>query len=128
MQLKIAANHLVAIYNVAYAEMVGLCRRMGLDPAVALEHMGASPYIGTGLMGIRMPMMIRRDYLPATMKVSVWQKDMKVIGDTALAVDCPTPLFNACAAIYTSAMALGLGEHDTAAAAEVLAALGGERR
>ena len=128
MQLKIAANHLVAIYNVAYAEMVGLCRRMGLDPAVALEHMGSSPYIGTGLMGIRMPMMIRRDYLPATMKVSVWQKDMKVIGDTAQAVDCPTPLFNACAAIYTSAMALGLSEHDTAAAAEVLAALGGERR
>ena len=128
MQLKIAANHLVAIYNVAYAEMVGLCRRMGLDPAVALEHMGASPYIGTGLMGLRMPMMIRRDYLPATMKVAVWQKDMQVIGDTARAVDCPTPLFNACAAIYTSAMALGLGEQDTAAAAEVLAVLGGERR
>ena len=126
-QLKIAANHLVAIYNVAYAEMVGLCRRMGLDPAVALAHMGGSPYIGTGLMGIRMPMMINREYLPATMKVSVWQKDMQVIGDMARSVDCPTPLFNACAAVYTSAMALGLGEHDTAAAAEVLAALGGDR-
>jgi len=36
MRLKIAANHLVAIYNVAYGEMTTLCRQMGLDPAIAL--------------------------------------------------------------------------------------------
>ena len=125
-KLKLAANHHVAILNVACAEMVALCRKMGLDPQVALKHMGHSPYIGTGLMRIRMPMMLDRRYRPATMKIGVWQKDMQVIGDMAREVDCSTPLFNASAAVYTAAMAMGLAEHDTAATAEVLAALSGQ--
>jgi len=115
----------VAIYNVAYAEMVTLCRRMGLDPAVALKHMGPSPYIGTGAMRLRVPFMIERRYEPATMKIALWQKDMQVIGEMARAVHCPTPLLDACAPIYTAAMALGLGEADTAATAEVLARMTG---
>lgn len=119
-KLKLAANHLVAIYNVAYAEMVTLCRRMGLDPAVALRHMGTSPYIGTGAMRLRVPFMIARRYEPATMKVALWQKDMQVITEMARSVKSPTPLLDACAPIYTEAMAMGLGEADTAAAAEVL--------
>lgn len=122
IRLKIAANHLVGIYNVAYAEMVALCRAMGLDPQVALQHMAMSPYIGTGLMGLRLPMMIRREYEPATMKIALWQKDMQVIGEAARAVNCPLPLLGACASVYTAAMALGRGEQDTAAVAEVLAA------
>jgi L-threonate 2-dehydrogenase len=125
-KLKLAANHHVAILNVACAEMVALCRKMGLDPRVALRHMGHSPYIGTGLMRIRMPMMLDRRYQPATMKIGVWQKDMQIIGDMAREVDCPTPLLNASAVLYTAAVAMGLGEHDTAATAEVLAALSGE--
>ena len=125
-KLKLAANHHVAILNVACAEMVALCRKMGLDPRVALRHMGHSPYIGTGLMRIRMPMMLQRRYQPATMKIGVWQKDMQIIGDMARELDCPTPLLNASATVYTAAMAMGLGAHDTAATAEVLAALSGQ--
>ena len=125
-KLKLAANHHVAILNVACAEMVAFCRKMELDPRVALRHMGHSPYIGTGLMRIRMPMMLERRYQPATMKIGVWQKDMQVIADMAREVDCPTPLFNASAAVYTAAMAMGLALHDTAATAEVLAALSGQ--
>jgi L-threonate 2-dehydrogenase len=124
-KLKLAANHLVAIYNVAYAEMVTLARRMGLDPAVALQHIGPSPYIGTGAMRLRVPMMIERRYKPATMKLALWQKDMRVIADMARSVHCPTPLLDASASIYTAAMALGLGEADTAATAEVFAGMVG---
>ncbi len=124
-KLKLAANHLVAIYNVAYAEMVNLCRRMGLDPAMALQHMGHSPYIGTGAMRLRVPFMIERQYEPATMKIALWQKDMQVIGDMARSVHCPTPLLDTCSSLYTAAMAMGLGEADTAATAEVLAAMTG---
>lgn len=120
-KLKLAANHLVAIYNVACAEMVAMCRHMGLDPRVALRHMGASPYIGTGLMRLRMPMMLGRQYQPASMKIGIWQKDMQIITDMARSVDCPTPLLNASAGIYTAAMAMGLSEHDTAATAETWA-------
>ena len=125
-KLKLAANHHVAILNVACAEMVAFCRKMELDPRIALRHMGHSPYIGTGLMRIRMPMMLDRRYKPASMKIGVWQKDMQIIGDMARAVDCPTPLFGASASVYTAAMAMGLAEHDTAATAEVLAALSGQ--
>jgi 3-hydroxyisobutyrate dehydrogenase-like beta-hydroxyacid dehydrogenase len=124
-KLKFAANHLVAIYNVAYAESVNLCRKMGLDPAMVLKHFGNSPVLGTGVMRLRMPFMIERQYSPPTMKVEVWQKDMQVIGDMAKSVDCPTPLFQTSASIYTAAMAMGLAKEDTASTAEVLAAMSG---
>lgn len=124
-KLKFAANHLVAIYNVAYAESVNLCRKMGLDPNMVLKHFGNSPVLGTGVMRLRMPFMIERQYSPPTMKVEVWQKDMQVIGDMAKSVDCPTPLFHTSASIYTAAMAMGLAKQDTASTAEVLALMSG---
>ena len=124
-KMKFAANHLVAIYNVAYAESVTLARKMGLDPQAVLDLFGNSPVIGTGVMRLRMPFMIQRRYSPPTMKVEVWQKDMQVIGDMAKSVHCPTPLFNASAAIYTAAMAQGLAQEDTASTSEVLAGMAG---
>lgn len=120
MKLKIAANHLVAMTNVAVAEMTGLCRAMGLDPSIALEHMAGSPYIGTGLMALRMPMMIRREYEPATMKLALWQKDMDIIGAMARDSGASTPLLDECARLYAQALAQGRGQQDTAAVAEML--------
>lgn len=124
-KMKFAANHLVAIYNVACAESVTLARKMGLDPQDVLDLFGASPVIGTGVMRLRMPFMIRREYSPPTMKVEVWQKDMQVIGDMAKSVDCPLPLFGACAPIYSAAMAQGLDQQDTASVSEVMAGMAG---
>ena len=124
-KMKFAANHLVAIYNVACAESVNLARKMGLDPKDVLVLFGNSPVIGNGVMRLRVPFMIDRRYTPATMKVEVWQKDMQVIGDMAKSVDCPTPLFSACAPIYSAAMAQGLAQSDTASVSEVLARMAG---
>ena len=124
-KLKFAANHLVAIYNVAYAETVNLCRKMGLDPQVAMTHFAHSPVLGTGVMRSRMPFMLKRSYSPPTMKVEVWQKDMQVIGDMAKSIDCPLPLFNTCAPLYTTAMAQGLSQQDTASVCEVLGRMAG---
>ena len=124
-RMKYAANHLVAIYNVAYGEVVTLGRKMGLDVRQMLALFGPSPVLGTGVMRLRMPFMLDRTYSPPTMKVEVWQKDMQVIGDMAKSLDCPVPLFNACAPIYTAAMAQGLAQEDTASVAEVLGAMAG---
>ena len=44
-----------------------------------------------------------------------------VIAEFATALDCPTPLLNACAGVYTAAMAQGRGSQDTAAVCAVLA-------
>jgi 3-hydroxyisobutyrate dehydrogenase-like beta-hydroxyacid dehydrogenase len=126
-RFKFIANHLVAIYNVAYGESVTFARKMGLDAQQVVELFGNSGVLGTGVMRLRMPFMAQRRYVPPTMKVEVWQKDMQVIGDMAKSVDCPTPLFTACVPIYNAAMAQGLAQEDTASVAEVLGAMAGLR-
>lgn len=125
LKMKMIANHLVAIYNVACAESTIFARKIGLDPQDVLDIFGPSPVIGTGVMRLRMPFMIDRQYTPPTMKVEVWQKDMQVIGDLAKSVGCPLPIFNATAPIYTAAMALGLAKSDTASTSEVIGQMAG---
>jgi 3-hydroxyisobutyrate dehydrogenase-like beta-hydroxyacid dehydrogenase len=124
-KMKFVANHLVAIYNVAAAEAITLARKMDLDPRQVLALFGPSPVIGNGVLRLRGALMAARKYVPATMKVEVWQKDMQVIGDMAKAVDCPTPLFTACVPLYNAAMAQGLAQSDTASVCEVLGAMAG---
>jgi 3-hydroxyisobutyrate dehydrogenase-like beta-hydroxyacid dehydrogenase len=58
--MKFIANHLVAIYNVACAESVTFARKIGLDPQEVLDIFGPSPVIGTGVMRLRTPFMIKR--------------------------------------------------------------------
>jgi 3-hydroxyisobutyrate dehydrogenase-like beta-hydroxyacid dehydrogenase len=69
---------------------------------------------------LRAPMMVERTYEPATMKVSTWKKDMAIIAEFAEDVGCDTPLFSLTQPVYTEAMAMGLGDQDTASVFEVL--------
>jgi L-threonate 2-dehydrogenase len=69
---------------------------------------------------MRAPMMVEGVYEPATMKVSTWKKDMAIIAEFADDVGCITPLFTLTQPVYTQAMAMGLGDQDTAAVFEVL--------
>jgi 3-hydroxyisobutyrate dehydrogenase-like beta-hydroxyacid dehydrogenase len=62
------------------------------------------------------------------MKNEVWQKDMKIIGEFAAKLGVPTPLFNASAAVYNAAMALGFAKEDTGAVCAVLERMAGLRR
>jgi 3-hydroxyisobutyrate dehydrogenase-like beta-hydroxyacid dehydrogenase len=126
-KMKFIANHLVAIYNVSVGESLTFARRMGLDARQVWDMFSASPVIGTGVYKMRGKFMVDRKYLPPTMKIEIWQKDMQVIGDMARAVDCPVPLFSACLPIYNAAMAQGLAEHDTASVCEVLDRMAGGR-
>ena len=127
-KMKFVANHLVAIYNVSVGESMTFARRMGLDAQRVWDLFAGSPIIGTGVYRLRGKFMVERKYLPATMKVEVWQKDMQVIGDMARAVDCPVPLFSACLPIYNAAMAQGLAQHDAASVCEVLDRMAGGGR
>ena len=124
-KMKFIANHLVAIYNVAVGETMTFARKMKLDPQQVWDLFSSSPVLGNGVFKLRGKLMVAQNYLPATMKVEVWQKDMQVIGDMAKAVDCPLPLFTACAPLYTTAMAQGLSQHDTASVCEVLGRMAG---
>jgi len=118
-RMKFVANLLVAIHNVAAAEAFVLGMKAGLDPEAIYRVIGDGAG-GSRMFTVRGPLMVRDVYEPATMKVQIWQKDMRIISDFATDLDCPTPLLDACAGIYTAAMAQGRGAQDTAAVCAVL--------
>ncbi|MDT7951394.1 MAG: NAD(P)-dependent oxidoreductase [Acetobacteraceae bacterium] len=123
-RMKYVANLLVAIHNVASAEAMVLGEKAGLDPKQIVELIGAGA--GTSrVFELRAPMMASGEYEPATMKVSIWQKDMAIIGQFATALGVPTPLLSACIPVYASAMSLGHAAHDTAAVCDVLQRMAG---
>jgi len=126
-KMKFVANLLVAIHNVSAAEALVLGMKAGLDPATMVRILsdGAG---SSRMLRIRGPMMVKGDYSAAAMKVGVWQKDMRIIGEFARGLDCPTPLFAATAPIYNAAMALGFEQSDTAAVCAVLERWAGLRR
>lgn len=118
-KMKFVANHLVAIHNVATAEAMVLAERAGLDPKMVVDLVGPGAG-GSRMFQMRAPMMVERVYEPATMKVSTWKKDMAIIAEFAGDVGCATPMFTLTQPVYADAMAMGLGDQDTAAVFEVL--------
>src|SRR6202035_544793 len=118
-RMKFVANHLVAIHNVATAEAMILAERAGLDPKMVVDMIGPGAG-GSRMFQMRAPMMVEGGYEPATMKVSTWKKDMTIIAAFADEVGCATPLFALTQPVYAQALAMGLGNQDTAAVFEVL--------
>lgn len=125
-KMKFVANLLVAIHNVSAAEAFVLGRKAGLD-AKTIYKVAADGAGSSRMLQVRGAQMVAGRYAPATMKVEVWQKDMKIIAEFAARHGVPTPLFNASAAIYNAALAQGFGRQDTASVCAVLEALAGLR-
>ena len=118
-KMKFVANLLVAIHNVAAAEALVLAMKAGLDPALTLRVIGDGGG-SSRMLQVRGPLMVKGDYTDATMKLDVWQKDMKAIADFAKEVGCPTPLFATTAPFYIAALAQGRAAEDTGAVCAVL--------
>jgi 3-hydroxyisobutyrate dehydrogenase-like beta-hydroxyacid dehydrogenase len=126
-RMKFVANLLVAINNVASAEAMVLGMKAGLDPVQVVKLIGAGA--GTSrVFELRAPMMAANSYDDATMKVSIWQKDMAIISAYAASLGVPTPMLSATVPIYNSAVATGHGAHDTAAVCAVLEQMAGIER
>ena len=126
-RMKYVANLLVAINNVASAEAMVLGMKAGLDPKTIFEMIsnGAG---NSRVFELRAPMMVKDDYTNVTMKCSVWQKDMDVIGvvrqedrraDPAVQRDRSRSI--------DAALKSGHAEHDTAAVCAVLEARSGRQ-
>ncbi len=126
-RMKYVANLLVAIHNVASAEAMVLGMKSGLPPQLIFDLIktGAG---NSRVFELRAPMMVKNNYDEATMKMSVWQKDMDVIGGFAREIGVPTPMFDASSCIYTKARRSGHDDHDTAAVCAVLEKLAGVKR
>jgi 3-hydroxyisobutyrate dehydrogenase-like beta-hydroxyacid dehydrogenase len=119
IRMKLVANLLVAIHNVSTAEAILMGVRSGLDAAMVVKVV-ADGAGGSRMFQVRGPTMVDRSWSKATMKVSTWQKDMRLINDALQATDTPAPLFATSMPIYNAAMALGHGMDDTAAVYAVL--------
>src|SRR6266849_1310494 len=126
-RMKYVANLLVAINNVAAAEAMVLGLKAGLD-AQTILRMVSTGAGNSRVFELRAPMMVKDRYDDPSMKVSVWQKDMAVIGEFARQLGCPTPLFDATVPLYNKALKTGHAEHDTASVCAVLEKMAGLRR
>jgi 3-hydroxyisobutyrate dehydrogenase-like beta-hydroxyacid dehydrogenase len=124
MKMKLVANLLVAIHNVATAEAMVLAEKSGLDLATVYKVIkdGAGQ---SRMFDVRGPQMVKGSYEPPTMKIDVWQKDMSLIGEFATEMSAPTPLFATTVPLYNAAMAQGLAKLDTAAVCAVLEHMAG---
>ena len=121
-KLKYIANLLVTIHNLSTAEAVVLAEQAGIDPALMLEVLAGSA-ADSRMLHVRGPMMAARTYLPAAMKMDVYEKDLQIIDEFAHAVGAPTPLFAQSLPFYRAALADGHAKDDTAAIVTVLRAM-----
>jgi 3-hydroxyisobutyrate dehydrogenase-like beta-hydroxyacid dehydrogenase len=67
---------------------------------------------------LRMPLMIEDRYVPATANMSMFEKDLSIIGADIEAQGIETPLFAAVRALYDRAFAATPGNYDAAAVYE----------
>jgi putative dehydrogenase len=119
MRMKIVANHLVTVHNLAAAEALILAERSGLDLAMVLDAISA----GAGasrMFQIRGPAMAAGDYTGPGIRAEVFAKDIDIIDALANALRVPTPLFAAASVYYRAALAQGRGGQDTACVHAVL--------
>ena len=119
MRMKLMANLLVAIHNVSTAEALLLGQRWGIKPADAVKVL-ADGAGGSRMLQVRGPFMQDKGWETVTMKIEVWQKDMKLIAAALREAGVPAPLFSATVPIYDAAMGMGHAKHDTAAVFDVL--------
>ena len=118
-RMKLVANLLVAIHNVAAAEALVFAARAGLDLDTVVD--AVSDGAGTSRMfEVRGPLMARRDFA-ATMRVDNFVKDVTIIEAHARSMGVESPLLRQSADLYRELLARGLGHLDTAAVFELLA-------
>jgi len=126
-RMKYIANLLVAIHNVAAAEALVLGMKAGLNAQKVFDVISTSA--GTSRMfEVRGPMMVAGEYDEVAMRVSMWQKDLDIIGAFAKALGSPTPTFDATLPVYATALAAGYGAQDTGAVCAVLEQQAGVKR
>jgi putative dehydrogenase len=100
--LKIAANLLVAIHNVAAAEAMQIVLAAGIDPSLATRVLGEGAG-GSRMFELRAPLMAQSAYEPATMKLDVWRKDMELISTYLSDRGLNAPAFLATRPLYEKA-------------------------
>ena len=127
MKMKIIANHLVTIHNLAAAEALVLGMKAGLDPAQVYDTLADSAG-SSRMFQVRGPQMVANKYEPPTASMVTHLKDIGIIADFAADLQCPTPLFTASSQFYMAGASTGRAHQDTASLCAVLEDLAGVKR
>lgn len=119
--MKLIANYLLAIHNLAAAEAMNMAARAGFDPQRAVEVLreGAG---GSVMFSVRAPMMAKRQFSPAPGPFRTLEKYLELGREMADELGCATPLFSAAEPYYQQALSDGLRDEDIAAVIKLLEA------
>jgi putative dehydrogenase len=126
-KMKYIANHLVTIHNVAAAEAMVLGVKAGLDPQLVYDTIADSAG-SSRMFQVRGQMMADASYDNVTATNKTHLKDIGIIGDFAVGLAYPMPLFNLASQYYHAAVGQGRGEQDTGAVCAVVETIAGVKR
>ncbi|MFM1767994.1 MAG: hypothetical protein RJA22_523 [Verrucomicrobiota bacterium] len=118
--MKLVSNLVLGLNRAALAEGLALAAGLGLDPALSLAVLKASPAYSR-MMDVKGDAMLRHDFTPVA-RLSQHLKDVRLIVAAGAAAGLPMPLSRAHQALLEQAEAAGLGDLDNAAILRVLEA------
>ena len=119
IKFKILANLLVTVHNTATAEALFLGQKAGLDESLIYKVLNAGAAASV-MLDKRMPLMISKNYEPATASMTIFLKDIDVIRQFLKNNNTHSPTFEAAAKVYDQAKLNIPSTYDTAAVFEQL--------
>ena len=119
IKFKILANLLVTVHNTVTAEALLLGQKAGLEEKMIYQVLNAGAATSV-MLDKRMPLMINKNYEPATASMRIFLKDIDVITDYLKSNNLNSPTFEAAANLYNQSKENIPITHDTAATYEQL--------
>ena len=121
--MKTVNQLLCGVHIAAAAEALALARALGLDPAAALETLGAGA-AASFMLGDRGPRMLQaydEGGAEVRSRLDIFVKDMGIVTTAARGVGVSTPLAAAAEQVYLMGQAYGLAGRDDSSVITVLA-------
>ena len=119
IKFKILANLLVTVHNTVTAEALLLGQKVGLEEKMIYEVLNAGAATSV-MLDKRMPLMINKNYEPATASMRIFLKDIDVITNYLKSNNLSSPTFEAAANLYNQSKENIPITYDTAAIYEQL--------
>ena len=119
IKFKILANLLVTVHNTVTAEALLLGQKAGLEEKMIYEVLNAGAATSV-MLDKRMPLMINKNYEPATASMRIFLKDIDVITNYLKSNNLSSPTFEAAANLYNQSKGNIPITYDTAAIYEQL--------
>ena len=119
IKFKILANLLVTVHNTVTAEALLLGQKAGLEEKMIYQVLNAGAATSV-MLDKRMPLMINKNYEPATASMRIFLKDIDVITNYLKSKNLSSPTFEAAANLYNQSKENIPITHDTAAIYEQL--------